>query len=110
MGGPPRGSDVVGRLPQQPLASVLAQRDGPDGVLRQRGDGGEKVGGERLGQRDTQGTGDDGERQRLVAGGAAGVTSPRYPSSSGDGKTSAPISSSRPPILMLASRNCRGSS
>src|SRR5512141_835402 len=68
-----RGSDVVGRLPQQPLAGVLPQRDGPDGVLRQGGDRGEQVGGEGLGQRDTEGTGDDGERQRLVAGGAAGT-------------------------------------
>src|SRR5512141_2046606 len=38
-----RGSDVVGRLPQQPLAGVLSQRDGPDGVLGQGRDRGEQV-------------------------------------------------------------------
>ena len=67
------GSDVVGRLPQQPLAGVLPQRNRPDGVLRQRRHRREQVGGQGLRQRDAQGTRDDGERQRLVAGGAAGT-------------------------------------
>ena len=83
------GSDVVGRFPQQPLAGVLAQRDGADGVLRQRGDGGEKVRGERFGAAARPG---NGRRRRTPAAGARRrgrwSPAPGTAASSGEGKTS----------------------
>ncbi len=70
------GSNGVGRLAQQPLPGVLAQGHRTDGILRQGRDGSKKVGSERLIHRDPEGTGDDGECQRLMAGSTAAANKP----------------------------------